>query len=88
MNIDPNLHQKQGFNHLSRVLAFAPMVEEAGSATVHLTAEDWHVVADTLFHMETPREMWPEAIQDAKLHSEDQKIELATAERVIFIEMI
>ena len=40
MNIDPNLHQKQGVNHLNRVLGFAPMVEEDGRATVHLTAED------------------------------------------------
>jgi len=88
MNIDPNLHQKQGFNHLSRVLSFAPMVEEAGVSTVHLTAEDWHVVADTLFHMETPREMWPSAILDATLHADTQKIELKTAERAVFVEMI
>jgi len=62
MNIDPNLHQKQGVNHLNKVLGYAPLVEENGVAEVFLTAEDWGVVADTLFHMDTPREMVPDAI--------------------------
>ena len=47
--MDPNLHQQQGINHLNKVLAYAPLVASDGAATVHLTFEDWHVVADTLF---------------------------------------
>ena len=88
MNIDPNLHQKQGVNHLNRVLGFAPMVEEDGHATVHLTAEDWHVVADTLFHMDTAKEILPPAILSTALHAEKQQIELKTEGCVITIEMI
>lgn len=88
MNIDPNLHQKQGVNHLNRVLGFAPMVQENGAATVHLTAEDWHVVADTLFHMNTPKEILPAAILSTALHADSQQIELQTEGCVITIEMI
>jgi len=88
MNIDPNLHQQQGVRHLKRVLGFAPMVEEDGKATVHLTAEDWHVVADTLFHMNTPKEILPEAILGSKLHSETQQMVLTTAGIEITVEMI
>jgi len=88
MNIDPNLHQKQGINHLNKVLGFAPMVEKDGKATVHLTAEDWHVVADTVFHMNTPPEMLPKAILDTALISETQQIVLNTATCVITVEMI
>jgi len=57
--MDTNLHQKQGINHLNKVLNYAPFVAEHGKATVHLTAEDWHVVADMLFHMNTPNEHTP-----------------------------
>jgi hypothetical protein len=88
MNIDPNLHQKQGVNHLNKVLGFAPMVEEEGKATVHLTAEDWHVVADTLFHMNTALEILPKAILGSKLLAESQQIELQTENCLITIEMI
>ena len=88
MNIDPNLHQKQGVNHLNRVLGFEPMVEEDGRATVHLTAEDWHVVADTLFHMNTPKEILPPAILAYELLKEAQQIELKTDGCVITVEMI
>jgi len=88
MNIDPNLHQQQGVRHIKRVLGFAPMVEEAGKATVHLTAEDWHVVADTLFHMNTPKEIIPEAILDSSLDAETQKMVLKTATIEITVEMI
>lgn len=88
MNIDPNLHQKQGINHMNKVLGYAPMVEESGVATVYLTAEDWHVVADTLFHMDTPRDMIPEEILDYTLVKEKQAIEFKTVERMITVEMI
>ncbi|NND71415.1 MAG: hypothetical protein HKN43_07535 [Rhodothermales bacterium] len=86
--MDPNLHQKQGINHLNRVLNYANFVVEDGKATVHLTPEDWHVVADTLFHMETPREVLPDAISGFQLTAGNQIIELTTADCVIAIEMI
>ncbi|NDC87303.1 MAG: hypothetical protein EB075_00605 [Bacteroidetes bacterium] len=86
--MDPNLHQKQGINHMNRVLAYAPMVAEGTSATVHLTAEDWQVVADTLFRMETPKEILPEAIKAYALVDGNQAIELSTEGLTIKIEMI
>ena len=88
MNIDPNLHQKQGVNHLNKVLGYAPMVDEGGTATVYLTAEDWHVVADTLFHMETPKEILPVEILEYSLVNENRGIQLKTEERVITVEMM
>jgi len=81
--MEPNLHQKQGINHLNRVLAYAKFVAEDGRASVHLTPEDWHVVADTLFHMDTPKEMLPEAIGSYRLTAGNQVIELTTADLVI-----
>lgn len=86
--MDPTLHQKQAVNHLNKVLSYAPMVAEDGEATVHLTPEDWHVVADALFKMDTPREMLPAAIEDYRLTRENTTIELKTDEYVIEVEMI
>ncbi|MDX1547444.1 MAG: hypothetical protein R3247_10675 [Rhodothermales bacterium] len=86
--MDPNLHQKMGINHLERVLAYAPMVAEDGRATVHLTVEDWHVVADTLFKMDTPRELLPDAIDRYQLTNENRTIELTTDDYVIDVDMI
>ncbi len=86
--MDPNLHQKQGINHLNKVLSYAPFVAEAGKATVHLTAEDWHVVADTLFAMDTPREMLPAAIMDYGLANENQTITLKTVEYEIAVDQM
>lgn len=86
--MDPTLHQKQAVNHLNKVLNYAPLVAEDGEATVHLTPEDWHVVADALFRMDTPREMLPEAIEDFRLTRENSTIELKTDEYVIEVEMI
>jgi len=83
--MDPNLHQKMGITHLNRVLGYAPFVAEDGKATVHLTVEDWHVVADTLFHMHTPKEMLPEAIEDYRLTEGNTVIELTTADYVIAV---
>ena len=85
--MDPNLHQKQGINHLNKVLRYAPMVAKDGEATVHLTVEDWHVVADTLFKMNTPREMLPEEIADYRLGDSQRVIELDTASLRISLEM-
>ncbi len=87
-NVPPDLHRSQGVNHLNKVLDYAPLVEAEGRAIVHLTAEDWHVVADTLFHMDTPREFLPEAIIDYSLKNANRTIELKTKDVVIEVEMI
>lgn len=84
--MEPNLHQSQGINHMNRVLAYARFVVEDGRATVHLTGEDWGVVADTLFHMDTPRELVPEAITAWRLVPGERAIELTTADAVIRVE--
>lgn len=86
--MDPNLHQKQGINHLEKVLNYAPFVAEEGQATVHLTVEDWHVVADTLFKMNTPKEMLPDAIHSYELTQQNRAIQLTTDDYVIEVEMI
>lgn len=78
--MDPSLHQKQGINHLNRVLSYYPFVAEDGKAAVHLTPEDWHVVADTLFRMETPKELLPEAIESFTMAESGEAIELRTAD--------
>ena len=88
MNIDPNLHQIQGVNHLNKVLGYAPMVEENGVAEVFLTAEDWGVVADTLFHMDTPREMVPEAILEYGKREGEHVIDLKTDDLKIEVKPI
>ncbi len=86
--MDPNLHQKQAINHLNKVLTYASFVAEDGKATVHLTPEDWHVVADALFHMNTPAAMLPEAINTYRLTQQTRAIELDTDDYVIEVEMI
>ena len=86
--MDPNLHQKMGIQHLNRVLGYAPMVTADGKAEVHLTTEDWWVVADTLFKMDTPKEMLPEAIENYALTNENKAIELTTKDCVITVEMM
>ncbi len=86
--MDPNLHQKMGIQHLDRVLSYAPMVTSDGEAEVDLTTEDWWVVADTLFKMETPKEMLPEAIDHYTLTNDNKAIELITKNCVITIEMM
>jgi len=86
--MDPNLHQKQGVNHLNRVLNYYPFVAEDGRAVVHLSPEDWHVVADTLFAMNTPREFLPEAIREYRFADGNAAIELETADCLITLEPI
>ncbi len=75
--MDPGLHVTQAINHLNKVLAYYPYVEEDGEALVALTPEDWQVVADAMFYMATPREHFPEAITQYEL-SEDQGAILLT----------
>ena len=76
--MDPGLHVKKAIDHLERVLGYAPFVAEGREAAVHLTWEDWHVVADMLFHMNTPRELVPEQIREYRLVDDKQTIELET----------
>ncbi|MEZ4702807.1 MAG: hypothetical protein R2834_20915 [Rhodothermales bacterium] len=84
--MDPSLHQKQGINHLKKVLNYAPFVTENGEAEVHLTTEDWYVVADTLFQMQTPRELLPAAIEAYRLVDDNTAIELKTADCIISVQ--
>ncbi len=86
--MDPNLHQKQGINHLNRVLGYAPFVAAEGQAQVHLTSEDWHVVADTLFRMDTPKAMLPDAIESFTLTNQNTTIQLQTADLTIDVDVI
>ena len=86
--MDPNLHQKKGIHHLNRVLNYSSFVAEDGRATVHLTHEDWQVVADVLFHMSTPREMLPDEIIDYRFADNGRIIQLDTADCVIDIDMM
>jgi hypothetical protein len=86
--MDPTLHMKMGAKHLERVLQYADMVAEDGRATVHLTHEDWHVVVDTLFRMETPREVLPSEINDFRLTNRNETIQLETDELVIDVDIM
>jgi hypothetical protein len=91
-NIDPdipeNKHLKQAINHLEKVLDYAPMVAEGRDATVHLTPQDWQVVADALFNMDTPEDTFPDAIKDYGLTNENQTITLTTDDYDIEIEVV
>ncbi len=86
--MDPNLHQKQAINHLNKVLDYAPFVAEGDQATVHLTPEDWQVVADALFRMDTPAEMIPDRIKKYRITNEYRTIQLDTEDYLIDVEMI
>ncbi len=87
-NVPQNLHLAQGVNHLNRVLSYAPLVAEEGRAIVYLTPEDWHVVLDTLFHMETPKEALPDEVKEYGLTNDNLTIQLTTDELVIDLEQI
>ncbi|MGB3544894.1 hypothetical protein [Rubrivirga sp.] len=78
--MDPGLHVKQAINHLNKVLAYYPYVAEGGEATVALTPEDWGVVADAFFHMDTPREVFPDAITEYKMSGDGSEIQVTTAD--------
>jgi hypothetical protein len=87
-DIPENKHLNQAVNHLNRVLDYAPMVAEGREATVHLTPQDWQVVADALFNMQTPDGAFPDAIEDYGLTNENQTITLTTADYDIEIEVV
>ena len=84
--MDANLHQQQGINHLNKVLQYAPFVAEDGRAEVHLTPEDWQVVADTLFMMNTPDELLPDAIKSYELANGNRTIQLHTDDYLIDVQ--
>jgi CRISPR/Cas system Type II protein with McrA/HNH and RuvC-like nuclease domain len=91
-NIDPdipeNKHLTQAVNHLEKVLEYAPMVAEGREATVHLTPQDWQVVADALFNMNAPDDAFPAAILEYGLTNENQTITLTTNDYDIEIEVV
>ena len=81
--MDPGLHVKQAINHLNKVLAYYPYVAEGGKATVALTPEDWGVVADALFHMGTPPDVFPDALQDYRLSDDGREIVLTAGDGTV-----
>lgn len=85
--MDPGLHVKQAINHINKVLAYAPYVRVGDTSLVALTPEDWQVVADALFRMDTPREVFPEAIREYRMAEDGRIIVLETADGPIHIEM-
>lgn len=82
--MDPGLHVKQAINHLNKVVQYVPFVVEDGAdgpeATVALTPEDWGVVADALFYMDTPAEVFPDSIASFRLSDDQRAIELTLAD--------
>ena len=92
MAMDPeipaNKHVKMAVNHLNKVLQYAPMVAEGREAHVHLTAQDWQVVADALFKMDTPDEQLPDAIKEYGLANENQTITLTTDDYDIELDVV
>lgn len=86
--MDYNLHQQKGLEHLQKVIQYAPFVEENGHATVGLTQEDFQVLADTLFQMDTPKEMLPPMLHAYRFSEDGMAIELEMeAPKTIRIEM-
>ncbi len=85
--MDPGLHVKQAINHLDKILAYYPYVTEGDRATVALTPEDWGVVADALFHMDTPPEVFPAALTGYRMADDQRTMELTTADCTITVEM-
>ena len=77
--MDPGLHVTQAINHLNKILAYYLYVEEDGEALVALTPEDWQVVADAMFYMDTPKDVFPETITEYKM-SDDQRTILLSVE--------
>ena len=78
--MDPGLHVKQAVNHLNKVLAYYPYVAADGEATVALTPEDWGVVADAFFHMDTPPAVFPDAIEGYRLSDDGSEMLVTVAD--------
>ena len=85
--MDPGLHVTQAINHLRKVIRYVPFVAEDGpdgrTAVVALTPEDWGVVADALFHMDTPREVFPDEIADFGFADGGRAIRLTLADGTV-----
>jgi len=86
--MDVNLHQQQGINLINRVLEYARYVIEDDRAHVHLTPEDWYVVADTLFQRGIPKEVLPEEIHTYRMINNSRTIEFQVDEYAIEVHMI
>jgi hypothetical protein len=86
-DIPANKHVKMAVKHLERVLNYAPMVAEGREATVHLTQQDWQVVADMLFKMDADDAI-PDEIDDYGLSNENRTITLTTADHDIDLEIV
>lgn len=86
-DIPANKHIKMAVKHLDRVLQYAPMVAEGRDATVHLTQQDWQVVADVLFKMEADDAL-PDAIQDYEFTDQNRVIALTTPDHDIRLEIV
>ena len=84
--MDPGLHVKQAINHLTKILGYYPYVEEDGQATVALTPEDWQVVADALFYMDTPKSVFPDEIEAYEMAEDGRTMELKTDDCTITVE--
>ena len=78
--MDPGLHVTQAINHLNKVLAYAPYVTEDGEAVVALTPEDWGVVADAFFHMDTPPEVFPDTIESYQRSADGSEMLVRTTD--------
>ena len=82
--MDPGLHVKQAINHLHKILQYVPYVVEEDDdgrhATVALTPEDWGVVADALFYMDQPKEVFPDAIEAYRMDDATGTIRLDLAD--------
>lgn len=86
-DIPANKHVNMAVKHLDRVLQYAPMVAEGRDATVHLTPQDWQVVADVLFKMDADDAL-PDVIQEYGLKDENRVITLTTPDYDIAIEIV
>ena len=78
--MDPGLHVTQAVNHLNKVLAYYPYVAADGEAVVALTPEDWGVVADAFFHMDTPPEVFPDAIEGYQMSGDGSEMLVTVAD--------
>lgn len=86
-DIPANKHVKMANKHLDRVLNYAPMVAEGRSANVHLTQQDWQVVADVLFKMDADDAL-PDEIEDYGLTNKNRTITLTTADYDIELDVV
>jgi hypothetical protein len=85
--VDHNLHVSQALNHIDRILAYYPMVQEGNEASVWLTFEDWQVLYDLLFRTENVEGSLPEKITAFGMQEGEAVILLNTEDCRIRVEM-